>query len=247
MGNFGEMPHGKESSQAFTQSVGTGMFGRDIHILFYTDASCTSTKSMSVDLTNHPQCFSGTQKWGSFKLSSPSLQPSKPDNPSCNGQPDNKDDNTVTLRLSSEGCTCGGFEDITLGKLDECHDANGPFQGFMQTVGQNLFGRSIHVLTYASKGCSGGAWVTSLSNNDVCYDAHVTWQSLKIVQGSSGDSAPPSSGSTSSSTGESCSISRPKARIVMPWCSNTSLITAVRHSGGIVVYNVPSIASGSPC
>ncbi len=87
-------------------------------------------------------------------------------------QPPKKDDNTVTLNLySDEGC-CNLVQTMSIGTIGACHRTNQPFTGWTQNVGQNLFGRDLHIGLFGTNDCleenvDFGIWF-SLTNQPRC-------------------------------------------------------------------------------
>ncbi len=128
---------------------------------------------------------------------------------SCNPkEPAIASDNTVTLQLFTDPSCCSPAQKFTMGNLNECKDSSGTYGSILQAVGQNMFGRSIHVIMFDGAGCTGNAYTVSLSNNPVCdTGGGVAFKSFMLLQGSSGSSAPPSSPPPSSG----CDVSQPKA------------------------------------
>ncbi|KAL1844628.1 hypothetical protein VTK73DRAFT_2146 [Phialemonium thermophilum] len=106
-------------------------------------------------------------------------------------QPSIASDSTVTLRLfSADDCCSGLVETIKIGNLNVCDNANAQFSALTQSVGTNLFGRSLRVFAYASSDCSDTSFsVVELSDNDVCIFG-ATWKSFKLAP-SGGSSSPP--------------------------------------------------------
>lgn len=75
--------------------------------------------------------------------------------------------NTATFTLFSDEGYTNVVETAKLGILGTCHGADAPFRSWKQSVGQNLFGRQIHFLTFTGN-CSGVEKVTKLSNSGAC-------------------------------------------------------------------------------
>ncbi|KAH8681363.1 hypothetical protein BX600DRAFT_446375 [Xylariales sp. PMI_506] len=95
------------------------------------------------------------------------------------GQPAIKDSNTVTVNLFDE--FDNWFQTTSMGVLNECHNADDWFVTFNQAVGQNMFGRNIHIYTYTGVDCTGDYFVTDLTNNDVCWVLGEKCQTFQIA------------------------------------------------------------------
>ncbi|KAJ4288361.1 hypothetical protein N0V88_007400 [Collariella sp. IMI 366227] len=199
--------------KSFTQAVGQSMFGKNIMIVTYSGEGCTGN-AMVTKLTNSAACYTNTnsinQPFKSFKISDTTTT-----SPECTSpkQPPNDSDNTVTLSLFGDtGCCSTPIETSKIGKFGVCHTSNAPFKGTTMTVGQNLFGRNIHVRQYASKDCSNTAWgQVSLSNKNLCYIGSGQYQSYMVYDDAGGSSS--SSGSTGGTSGGStCNSVQPKKK-----------------------------------
>jgi hypothetical protein len=109
---------------------------------------------------------------------------------SCgNSPPAVAGDNLVALQLYKENSCCTSVETIKMGTLDSCHNADAPFQGFYQSVGKNMFGRGIHVVTYEGRDCLGAISNFKLTNTAQCFPHGSNWQSFKIAVTSDSDGA----------------------------------------------------------
>jgi hypothetical protein len=176
-------------TDSIPQPLGTDMFGKDIHIIAYESLGCAGAFT-STKLTNNDTCWPHATSWSSLKIAVTDGS----DSSGCAPQkPVLESDNNVALNLYGGGDCCTMVEDIKLGTLDSCHNSTLPFRSFVESVGANMFGRNIHVLTYESQGCSGSAAPWKLSNNGTCLiDPHEQpdWLSFKL----SVTSDPPSGG-----------------------------------------------------
>jgi hypothetical protein len=193
--------------KSFTQAVGSGMFGKGIHIVTYAGKGCTGTATVT-KLTNTATCFKNDASINtpflSFKIADTDTTPE------CTTpkQPDNDSDNTVTVSLFGDtGCCSDPVETSKIGKFGICHNANAAFKGSTMSVGQNLFGRNIHVRQYASRDCKDSAWgQISLSNKNVCYVGSGSYLSYMVSDDAGGSSSGGSSG------GGSCNSAQPKPK-----------------------------------
>lgn len=85
------------------------------------------------------------------------------------GHPAIKDSNTVTVALHADlECCDAPFQTTSMGVLDECHTATAGFLSFEQAVGQNMFNRGIHILTFTDTNCQNNLRFYSLTNGDGC-------------------------------------------------------------------------------
>lgn len=84
-------------------------------------------------------------------------------------QPAIKDANTVTVKLYSDDSCCNVLQTTSMGVLDECHNAAGSFYSLRQAVGQNMFGRNIHIASYTGTDCAGDASIEQLTNTAECW------------------------------------------------------------------------------
>ncbi|KAM7190957.1 alginate lyase domain containing protein, partial [Rhypophila sp. PSN 637] len=153
-------------------------------------------------------------------------------------QPTNDSDNTVAVSLFGDtGCCSAPVETSKIGKFGVCHNANKPFKGTTQTVGQNLFGRNIKIRQYASRDCSDSAWAEiNLSNKALCYVGSGQYQSYMIAEGaSSGGGGGTSSGGGSTGSGAgSCNSAQPNKKsdttVVLSLFKESSCCTAIETS-----------------
>ncbi|KAK4233799.1 hypothetical protein C8A03DRAFT_38471 [Achaetomium macrosporum] len=120
----------------------------------YEGTDCTGS-SQSNKLTNADQCFKNSNSlstpFKNFKISANGAATCAPKQPAA----------------------APSFEDIKMGTLNACHDANNlptGFKPFTQAVGSAMFGKGVHIVTYTGKGCTGTATVTKLTNSATCYD-----------------------------------------------------------------------------
>jgi hypothetical protein len=176
-------PKDNHTITGFSQRVGPNLFGRQIHIQMYTDDNCGSTNFGVAQLSNNPTCIFG-DTWNSFKIASSSDPGSPPPAPSCGLRPATNNDNTVTLSLFSDtGCCTPLVKSISIGTLNECHDAGAPFNAITEAVGQNMFGRKLHVYLYPDSGCSTSTYgIAELSNSVGCvFNQGPAWQSFMIA------------------------------------------------------------------
>jgi hypothetical protein len=92
--------------------------------------------------------------------------------------PNIKDDNTVTLELFSTSNEL--FETISIGNIGNCHNLDTAAHTFIQAVGQNLFHRNLHIITFSSSDCNGGSQAWDLTNNGKCFGNGENWLSIKL-------------------------------------------------------------------
>lgn len=167
--------------KSFTQAVGQNMFGKGLHIVTYAGKGCTGTAT-STKLTNAPTCYDNAASVNTPFLSFMIADPGSNPGGSCNSAPPSKkSDNTVVVELFKENSCCTPVETAAIGNLDACHNADSPFQALKQAVGQNMFGRNIHIEVFPSRDCNGSGAKFSLSNKDVCSAGSQTYQSFRVA------------------------------------------------------------------
>ncbi|KAF2111870.1 alginate lyase-domain-containing protein [Lophiotrema nucula] len=190
IGNLGVCHTAKQQFNDFTQRVGSNLFGQDIHVVLYGDSACADHAFSVFDLSNNAVCYEGSG-WNSFKVEKPAASGAKGQlsaaSSTCNAQPENDSDNTLTLDLYPQDGCCGTLvENIKIGNLGTCHNGNAAFTSFNMQVGTNLFGASNHVLLYAGRDCTGTVLQQDLTNSATCWQG-ATWQSFMVAPpGSSG-------------------------------------------------------------
>ncbi|KAF7368300.1 Alginate-lyase2 domain-containing protein [Mycena venus] len=80
-----------------------------------------------------------------------------------------KDDNTVTVALRADlNCCDAAFQTTNMGVLDECHTATAGFLSFVESVGQNMFNRGIHIWIFSDTNCQDDGRNIQLTNNLGC-------------------------------------------------------------------------------
>lgn len=167
--------------EGFKEAVGSAMFANDYNIVFYSETGCTGASVAYGLITQSDICFVGGP-WKSVQVITP--PPPTPPPPSCAGAPDNQgNDNTITLDLYKGDC-CTPKSTLTIGtaSIGKCEDisALGP-EGFTQSVGQNLFGRSLLLTFYFTKDCSGSFNSYHLTNaGGGCEVAPGPWLGVKL-------------------------------------------------------------------
>ncbi|KAL2786676.1 alginate lyase-domain-containing protein [Aspergillus keveii] len=156
MGNTGTCHEADASFHSFSQAVGKNEFGWNIHIHTFTQSGCQGDYD-SFSLSNAATCNKNGAAWKSFMI----------ERDCARHDLDVKNDNTVSLALYRDGdCCVFNGEDIDLGTLGSCHNANDKFGSITQAVGQNMFGKDIHVQLFEGADCSGAAKDYSLTNKD---------------------------------------------------------------------------------
>ena len=80
------------------------------------------------------------------------------------------------------------IDSISLGNLNQCHNAANKFGSVTQHVGQGMFGCDIHIRTYTGTDCTGDSCQVDLTNSDSCdlEAGNEHWASFELFQ------APPS-------------------------------------------------------
>ncbi|KAK0122337.1 hypothetical protein ONS95_010578 [Cadophora gregata] len=157
LGNTGTCHDASQGFHGFTQSVGRGKFGWNIHIQTFVDAGCNG-KQDSFSLTNEPTCNKNGKAWKSFRIER-----------QCDNRviPATKNSNTVSLAFYRDGgCCVSRKTDITLGQLGSCHNAGERFGSVTQAVGANMFGRKIHLEVFTSSDCKGSKAEFDLTNSE---------------------------------------------------------------------------------
>ncbi|KAL4877590.1 alginate lyase-domain-containing protein [Aspergillus karnatakaensis] len=156
MGTLSSCHNANQDFHGFSQSVGKNEFGWNIHIHTFTQEGCQGS-SDQFSLTNAATCNKNGIAWKSFMIE---MDCARHDLTT-------KNDNTVSLALYRDGnCCVFNGEDIDLGTLGTCHNANANFGSITQAVGQNMFGRKIHIEVFTGRDCTGTKKEHSLTNAD---------------------------------------------------------------------------------
>ncbi|KAK3902244.1 alginate lyase-domain-containing protein, partial [Staphylotrichum tortipilum] len=191
IGKFGVCHNANAAFKGVTQAAGQNTFGRNIHIRRYASRDCKDSTWEQISLSNNNKCYIGSGQYQSYMISD-DAGGSGSSTSTCNSTPPKKkSDTTVVLELFKESSCCTPVETIAIGNLDVCHNADASFQALKQAVGQNMFGRGIHIQLFESRDCANKAFVqTDLSNKDVCTHGSETYRSFRIASGATSNTTP---------------------------------------------------------
>ena len=203
IGKFGVCHNADSPFKGLTQTPGQNTFGRNIHIRQYASRDCKDTNWGQISLSNKNACYSGSSTYQSFLVADDAGGTGDGTGAggvisgttggssgggsagTCNSTPPKqKSDTTVVLELFKESSCCTPVETASLGKLDVCHNADAGFKGIKQAVGEDMFGRGIHIQLFSSRNCADKAWAqVDLSNKDLCVYGSETYLSFRIASG----------------------------------------------------------------
>lgn len=133
---------------SITQTVGSNMFGHDIHIEVFTGSDCQGDK-VEVNLSNKdPRCDAtgANERFASFRIHGP------PPKPTCDWRsPTNSDANVVTIDLYNDARCCDYSSHNRIGQT-VCQDTPDGVIGLGIAAGNNWL-KNGFLYMYADKSC----------------------------------------------------------------------------------------------
>ncbi|XXH06114.1 hypothetical protein Hte_012559 [Hypoxylon texense] len=188
---LGELNACVDTTQPFadlTQSVGQGMFGRNLTLVAFPQQGCTGLPTNPYFLTNTVNCYPTTMAFNSIMISGPSDNsggdgseppPSQPP-PFCPSIDNKGNPNTLTLGLYKGDC-CIPKQNITIGVPNTCHDLTSVPEGFKEAVGSGMFANDYKIVFYPNAGCTGApATYGLITQSDLCLVGG-PWKSVQII------------------------------------------------------------------